>query len=103
MNIKTDQNTSLNSIFAQNKFILLPIQIKLVDEQCEVKSLQESDTKSTEPNLSTMVEEILDDFEAGRANHQKVRWKSDQDKMLYKTFLDLLQQFDLKIDDFKGP
>ena len=62
-----------------------------------------SNAKVAELNLSNVVEDICKEANSNNPAASRIRWKNEDDATLYKCFLGLINESNLKIDDFRKP
>ena len=83
------------------KFLVVPVSPTLAN-QLRSKKLSIIAFKKPKPSLSDQVEEIVGEFSANKPACPRMRWTSEEDIALYKSFLDLIKEADLTVNDFKG-
>ena len=90
-----------NQIIDLNSHIL-PTPSQLINDNCYVGQ-KECEAKDAELNISTVVDESVGQNISSTPSIERVRWKNEHDVPLYKSFLHLINQNGLTIDDFKAP
>ena len=102
MECENGQTVNLDNQIIDLNSHILPTPSQLINDNCYVGQ-KECEAKDAELNISTVVDEIVGQNISSKPSIERARWKNEHDVPLYKSFLHLINQNGLTIDDFKAP